>query len=68
MSGLDLWCIGGDHSIQTLLNPKTDQGVMRLRELGRLMSLDVIVNNFDRFPLIWNNDGEHCLEMVRFEN
>jgi len=27
------------------------------RELGRLMAFDVIINNFDRIPLVWSNEG-----------
>ena len=30
---------------------------MRLRELGALLALDVLVNNCDRLPLIWDNQG-----------
>mmetsp|Transcript_1914 Transcript_1914/g.4898 ORF Transcript_1914/g.4898 Transcript_1914/m.4898 type:complete len:505 (-) Transcript_1914:6-1520(-) len=27
------------------------------RELGRLMAFDVVINNFDRLPLVWSNEG-----------
>jgi len=43
--------------MDSLLSPVTDEGKSRLRELGRLMALDVTCNNQDRFPLIWNNNG-----------
>lgn len=32
-------------------------GKTRLREIGRILALDVICNNGDRFPLIWDNRG-----------
>merc|ERR1712113_1291903 len=27
------------------------------RELGRLMAFDTLINNFDRLPLAWSNEG-----------
>lgn len=36
--------------------PSTN-GEARLRELGRILALDVLCNNGDRFPLIWDNRG-----------
>jgi len=35
----------------------SENGKKRLRELGRILALDVICNNGDRFPLIWDNRG-----------
>ena len=32
-------------------------GLVRLEELGRVLALDVLCNNGDRFPLIWDNRG-----------
>eukprot|EP00041_Stephanoeca_diplocostata_P016054 m.312304 g.312304 ORF g.312304 m.312304 type:complete len:397 (+) comp20238_c0_seq9:270-1460(+) len=32
-------------------------GVKRLREIGRILALDVLCNNGDRLPLIWDNRG-----------
>jgi hypothetical protein len=29
----------------------------RLREIGHLLALDIFCNNWDRLPVIWNNDG-----------
>ena len=34
----------------------TDKGWL-LEELGRLMSVDVVLNNWGRLPLIWDFDG-----------
>eukprot|EP00403_Amphidinium_massartii_P020051 CAMPEP_0178411620 /NCGR_PEP_ID=MMETSP0689_2-20121128/21586_1 /TAXON_ID=160604 /ORGANISM="Amphidinium massartii, Strain CS-259" /LENGTH=522 /DNA_ID=CAMNT_0020032827 /DNA_START=80 /DNA_END=1644 /DNA_ORIENTATION=+ len=27
------------------------------KDLGRLMAFDVLINNFDRMPLVWSNEG-----------
>ncbi|KAL6067313.1 hypothetical protein QOT17_008932 [Balamuthia mandrillaris] len=35
----------------------SSNGTRRLRELGRLLALDVLTNNSDRLPLLWNNRG-----------
>lgn len=32
-------------------------GAERCREIGRILALDVLCNNGDRFPLIWENRG-----------
>ena len=32
-------------------------GREHLREIGRLLVLDVLINNGDRFPLLWENRG-----------
>jgi hypothetical protein len=32
-------------------------GVLNCRILGRVLALDVLTNNFDRLPCIWNNKG-----------
>jgi hypothetical protein len=36
-----------------------------LRAIGRIMLLDILVNNFDRLPLCWNNDGNPDNILVR---
>ena len=33
------------------------KGVLNCRILGRILALDVLTNNFDRLPCIWNNRG-----------
>eukprot|EP00039_Didymoeca_costata_P019312 m.337022 g.337022 ORF g.337022 m.337022 type:complete len:402 (+) comp18025_c0_seq1:122-1327(+) len=38
-------------------NKLSENGHERLKELGRLLALDVLCNNGDRFPLIWDNRG-----------
>eukprot|EP01113_Clastostelium_recurvatum_P019416 TRINITY_DN2288_c0_g1_i1.p1 TRINITY_DN2288_c0_g1~~TRINITY_DN2288_c0_g1_i1.p1 ORF type:complete len:449 (+),score=99.07 TRINITY_DN2288_c0_g1_i1:127-1473(+) len=35
----------------------TRQGVTLLRDMGRINSMDVLINNWDRLPLIWDNKG-----------
>jgi hypothetical protein len=32
-------------------------GMLNCRVLGRVLALDVLTNNFDRLPCIWNNKG-----------
>jgi len=32
--------------------------------IGRMLALDVLINNMDRLPLIWNNNGNPCNVMV----
>ena len=32
-------------------------GQARLWSLGRVLAMDMLVNNFDRFPLVWDNEG-----------
>jgi len=31
----------------------------RLMNLGKIMAGDLLVNNSDRFPLVWDNDGNY---------
>eukprot|EP00054_Salpingoeca_dolichothecata_P027164 m.197762 g.197762 ORF g.197762 m.197762 type:complete len:93 (+) comp25882_c0_seq5:47-325(+) len=35
----------------------SDNGRKRLQEIGAVMLLDVLCNNGDRLPLIWDNRG-----------
>jgi len=37
-----------------------------LRQLGWIMAFDILINNFDRLPLVWENDGN--LANVFFRN
>jgi hypothetical protein len=34
-----------------------DDGRRLFREMGRLVCLDVVTNNWDRLPIIWDNEG-----------
>ena len=36
----------------------------RLRQLGALMTLDLLINNVDRLPLLWENDGNRASRRV----
>jgi hypothetical protein len=33
-------------------------------DLGRLMAFDMLINNFDRLPVAWSNDGNLCNVML----
>ena len=37
----------------------------RLIHLGMIFAFDVFINNYDRFPFIWDNDGNPDNIMVR---
>lgn len=39
---------------------------LKYLNLGKIISFDVLINNWDRFPLIWNNDGN--FENLLFTN
>jgi len=39
-----------------LLQARTDNA-FHWFDLGRLMAFDMLINNFDRVPLVWTNDG-----------
>eukprot|EP01112_Ceratiomyxa_fruticulosa_P000535 TRINITY_DN10489_c0_g1_i1.p1 TRINITY_DN10489_c0_g1~~TRINITY_DN10489_c0_g1_i1.p1 ORF type:complete len:426 (+),score=75.72 TRINITY_DN10489_c0_g1_i1:76-1278(+) len=41
------------------VNPRvlSNKGIQVLREIGKISSFDVLINNWDRLPLLWNNDG-----------
>jgi len=34
-----------------------DNGKQRLQEVGRIISLDILTNNWDRLPVVWDNEG-----------
>jgi hypothetical protein len=34
-------------------------GSRLFRDMGRLVCLDIVTNNWDRLPIIWNNEGIH---------
>ncbi|CAG9331972.1 unnamed protein product [Blepharisma stoltei] len=43
------------------------KGYSRLRDLGVILALDLFLNNSDRIPLIWNNQGNPntlCIEVI----
>ena len=35
----------------------SSKGLRVLRKLGQLIALDMVLNNYDRLPTIWNNKG-----------
>lgn len=35
----------------------TAESIDFLTQLGRLIALDVVLNNWDRVPVLWENDG-----------
>jgi len=55
VDGLDFWEARIKGKIQVLLDPTNEEGKARLREMGRIIALDCVLNNFDRLPLIWTN-------------
>ena len=55
---------GPDKVAETVADYMSNEHV--LVEIGRIMILDVLLNNFDRFPLIWDNAGN--LENVLFSD
>lgn len=36
---------------------RSEDGPRLLREMGRLICLDIVTNNWDRLPIIWDNEG-----------
>jgi len=34
------------------------EGKRLLHEIGRLICLDIVTNNWDRLPVIWHNEGK----------
>ncbi len=34
-----------------------EHGHKLLKELGLLVSLDILTNNWDRLPVLWDNEG-----------
>lgn len=58
LPGAHLGEIGGDRASEIFGGGGlSENGRSRLRELGRILALDVLCNNGDRFPLIWDNRG-----------
>jgi len=39
---------------RTLLKTDTEDGFNRCKEIGKMITLDVLINNWDRFPIIWD--------------
>lgn len=44
--------------MQALFDPSTPVGTRNLRDIGLVLCLDIVTNNSDRLPLIWNNEGQ----------
>eukprot|EP00742_Colponemidia_sp_Colp-10_P004211 GILJ01004493.1.p1 GENE.GILJ01004493.1~~GILJ01004493.1.p1 ORF type:complete len:377 (-),score=56.90 GILJ01004493.1:274-1404(-) len=40
-----------------LLSPETELGQNNLRDLGRIAAFDLLINNWDRIPSVWPNEG-----------
>eukprot|EP00743_Colponemidia_sp_Colp-15_P001356 GILK01001486.1.p1 GENE.GILK01001486.1~~GILK01001486.1.p1 ORF type:complete len:380 (+),score=61.32 GILK01001486.1:39-1142(+) len=40
-----------------LLSAETELGQRNLRDLGRIAAFDLLVNNWDRMPSVWPNEG-----------
>lgn len=51
LPGTNLDSLGATRAAEVFSN------ATRLREVGRILALDVLCNNGDRFPLIWDNRG-----------
>eukprot|EP00742_Colponemidia_sp_Colp-10_P004946 GILJ01005284.1.p1 GENE.GILJ01005284.1~~GILJ01005284.1.p1 ORF type:complete len:487 (+),score=48.20 GILJ01005284.1:31-1491(+) len=47
----------GQKCVNQCFNIADPSGVKRLNQFGRLIMFDAAVNNFDRVPVIWNNEG-----------
>ena len=43
--------------MQPILDAATPEGCRHLRDIGLLVSLDVVCNNSDRLPALWHNTG-----------
>jgi len=41
-------------NFKTLLKPNTEEAFKRLKDIGKIIALDVLINNWDRFPIIWD--------------
>jgi len=41
-------------NFKTLLKPNTEDAYKRLKDIGKIIALDVLINNWDRFPIIWD--------------
>ena len=51
-------------AITLLQEPATHKRAI-LTEIGRIMLMDIVINNFDRLPLCWKNDGNPDNILVR---
>jgi hypothetical protein len=36
---------------------ETPESIAFLTQMGRIIALDVLLNNWDRLPVIWDNEG-----------
>jgi hypothetical protein len=43
------------------------EGRDRLIRLGIILAADVFINNIDRYPLLWNNNGNSDNLVVKFD-
>ena len=59
------FCIAADFSSPGQLH---DTGKHNFRIMGKILALDVLSNNFDRLPCIWNNKGNPDNIMFLGEN
>ena len=55
--GAGLLCGMDTVTAQMQLDPKTDGGAKRLRQIGELICLDAFLNNNDRIPVVHSNVG-----------
>ena len=49
----------GEKRAERWLSTNYADASSRLINLGRIISADLLMNNMDRFPLIWDNDGNY---------
>lgn len=71
IKGITLDCINSV-TAEKFLNPNSELGTSILKELGSIMAIDILLNNWfikynfnliklklisDRFPLIWSDEG-----------
>eukprot|EP00743_Colponemidia_sp_Colp-15_P007891 GILK01008546.1.p1 GENE.GILK01008546.1~~GILK01008546.1.p1 ORF type:complete len:491 (-),score=55.50 GILK01008546.1:149-1585(-) len=47
----------GQKCVSECFNIHESSGAKRLSQFGRLIMFDAAINNFDRAPVIWNNEG-----------
>lgn len=39
-----------------------------ISQLSKMMAFDILINNYDRIPFIWNNDGNPGNVLIQFED
>jgi len=49
----------GAHWAERCLSTNYADASSRLMNLGKILAGDLLINNSDRFPLIWDNDGNN---------